>query len=48
MFQFDATTDGRPVTIMVDRSITGDTLIDELDRLAATSTSSGHSPTPES
>src|SRR4051812_5941190 len=47
-FQFDATTDGRPVKIvsivdehtreclggMVDRSITGDDLIDELDRLA--------------
>jgi putative transposase len=48
-FQFDATTDGRPVKIvsiidehtreclggLVDRSITGDDLIDELDRLAA-------------
>ena len=48
-FQFDATTDGRPVKIvsivdehtreclggMVDRSITADVLIDELDRLAA-------------
>jgi putative transposase len=47
-FQFDATTDGRPVKIvsivdehtreclggLVDRSITGDDLIDELDRLA--------------
>jgi transposase InsO family protein len=47
-FQFDATTDGRPVKIvsiidehtrewlggLVDRSITGDRLIDELDRLA--------------
>jgi transposase InsO family protein len=47
-FQFDATTDGRPVKIvsivdehtreclggLVERSITGDTLIDELDRLA--------------
>jgi transposase InsO family protein len=46
-FQFDATTDGRPVKIvsivdehtreclggLVDRSITGDDLIDELDRL---------------
>lgn len=48
-FQFDATTDGRPVKIvsivdehtreclggLVDRSITGENLIDELDRLAA-------------
>jgi transposase InsO family protein len=48
-FQFDATTDGRPVKIvsivdehtreclggLVDRSITGEDLIDELDRLAA-------------
>ena len=48
-FQFDATTDGRPVKIvsivdehtreclggLVDRSITGDRLIDELDHLAA-------------
>ena len=47
-FQFDATTDGRPVKLVsivdehtreclggvVDRSITGDRLIDELDRLA--------------
>ena len=47
-FQFDSTTDGRPVKIvsivdehtreclggLVDRSITGDRLIDELDRLA--------------
>ncbi len=47
-FQFDSTTDGRPVKIvsivdehtreclggLVGRSITGDTLIDELDRLA--------------
>jgi len=47
-FQFDATTDGRPVKIvsmidehtreclggLVDRSITGDRLINELDRLA--------------
>jgi len=47
-FQFDATTDGRPVKIvsiidehtreclggLVDRSITGDVLIDELDRIA--------------
>jgi len=47
-FQFDATTDGRPVKIvsiidehtreclggLVDRSVTGDRLIDELDRLA--------------
>ena len=47
-FQFDATTDGRPVKIvsildehtreclggLVDRSITGEDLIDELDRLA--------------
>ena len=49
-FQFDATTDGRPIKLvsivdehtreclggLVDRSITGDVLIDELDRLAAT------------
>ena len=48
-FQFDSTTDGRPVKIvsivdehtreclggLVERSITADTLIDELDRLAA-------------
>jgi putative transposase len=48
-FQFDATTDGRPVKIvsiidehtreclggLVERSITADVLIDELDRLAA-------------
>lgn len=48
-FQFDVTTDGRPIKIvsiidehtreclggMVERSITGDHLIDELDRLAA-------------
>ena len=48
-FQFDATTDGRPVKIvsiidehtreclggMVERSITGEHLIDQLDRLAA-------------
>ena len=48
-FQFDATTDGRPVKIvslvdehtretfggLVDRSITADRLIDELDRVAA-------------
>jgi putative transposase len=48
-FQFDATTDGRPVKIvsivdehtgeclggLVERSITGEDLIDELDRLAA-------------
>jgi putative transposase len=48
-FQFDATTDGRPVKIvsivdehtreclgrLVERSITSDRLIDELDRLAA-------------
>ncbi len=48
-FQFDSTTDGRPVKIasiidehtreclggLVTRSITGDQLIDELDRLAA-------------
>ena len=48
-FQFDATTDGRPIKIvsiidehtreclggLVERSITGDDLIDELDRLAA-------------
>ena len=48
-FQFDATTDGRPIKIvsivdehtreclggLVERSITADTLIDELDRLAA-------------
>ncbi len=47
-FQFDATTDGRPIKLvsivdehtrecvggLVDRSITGDRLIDELDRLA--------------
>jgi hypothetical protein len=50
-FQFDATTDGRPVKIgsipdhggcvpreylggLVDRSITGDRITDELDRLA--------------
>jgi putative transposase len=47
-FQFDATTDGRPIKIvsiidehtreclggLVDRSITADRLIDELDRLA--------------
>jgi putative transposase len=47
-FQFDSTTDGRPVKIaslidehtreclggLVQRSITGDALIDELDRLA--------------
>ena len=47
-FQFDSTTDGRPVKIvsivdehtreslggLVDRSTTGDRLIDELDRLA--------------
>ena len=47
-FQFDATTDGRPVKIvsivdehtreclggLVDRSITGEDLIEELDRLA--------------
>jgi putative transposase len=47
-FQFDATTDGRPIKIvsivdehtreclggLVDRSITGEDLIDELDRLA--------------
>lgn len=46
-FQFDATTDGRPIKIvsidehtreclggMVERSITADVLIDELDRLA--------------
>ena len=47
-FQFDATTDGRPIKIvsiidehtreclggLVDRSITADVLIDELDRLA--------------
>jgi transposase InsO family protein len=47
-FQFDATTDGRPVKIatvvdehtreclggLVERNITGDVLIDELDRLA--------------
>ena len=47
-FQFDATTDGRPIklvsiidehtreclTNLVDRSVTGDVLIDELDRLA--------------
>jgi len=49
-FQFDATTDGRPVKIvsivdehtreglggLVERSITADILIDELDRIAAT------------
>jgi len=48
-FQFDATTDGRPIKIvsiidehtreclggLVDRSVTADVLIDELDRLAA-------------
>ena len=48
-FQFDVTTDGRPIKIMsiidehtreclggmVERSITGDHLIDELDRVAA-------------
>jgi transposase InsO family protein len=48
-FQYDATTEGRPVKIvsivdehtreclggLVDRSITGDDLIDELERLAA-------------
>ena len=48
-FQFDSTTDGRPVKIvsildehtreclggLVERSITGDRLIDELDRLVA-------------
>jgi putative transposase len=48
-FQFDSTTDGRPIKIvaivdehtreclggMVERSITGEHLIDELDRLAA-------------
>ena len=48
-FQFDSTTDGRPIKIvsiidehtreclggMVERSITGERLIDELDRLAA-------------
>jgi putative transposase len=48
-FQFDATTDGRPIKIvsiidehtreclggLVERSITGERLIDELDRLAA-------------
>ena len=46
-FQFDGTTNGRPINIvsivdeharlggLVDRSITGDDLIDELDRLAA-------------
>ena len=48
-FQFDATTDGRPIKIvsivdehtreclggLVERSITGEHLIDELDRLAA-------------
>jgi transposase InsO family protein len=47
-FQFDATTDGRPIKIvsivdehtrehlggLVDRSVTGEDLIDELDRLA--------------
>lgn len=50
VFQFDATTDGRPVKILsvvdehtreclgglVERSITGEDLIDELDRLTAT------------
>ncbi len=49
-FQFDATTDGRPIKLvsiidehtreclggLVDRSINGDRLIDELDRLATT------------
>jgi len=49
-FQFDATTDGRPVKIvsivdehtreclggLVERSVTADVLINELDRLAAT------------
>lgn len=49
-FQFDATTEGRPVKIasivdehtreclggLVERNITGDDLIDELDRIAAT------------
>ena len=49
-FQFDATTDGRPIklvsiidehtreclTSLVDRSVTADVLIDELDRLALT------------
>lgn len=49
-FQFDATTDGRPIklvsiidehtreclTSLVDRSVTADVLIDELDRLAVT------------
>ncbi len=49
-FQFDATTDGRPIklvsiidehtheclTNLADRSVTADTLIDELDRLALT------------
>lgn len=49
-FQFDATTDGRPIKIasivdehtreslggLVERSITSDVLIDELDRIAAT------------
>jgi putative transposase len=48
-FQFDATTDGRPIKIvsivdehtreclggLVERSITADTLIDQLDQLAA-------------
>ena len=48
-FQFDVTTDGRPIKIasiidehtreclggMVERSITGDHLIDELDRVGA-------------
>ena len=48
-FQFDATTDGRPIKVvsivdghtreclggLVDRNITSDDLIDELDRLAA-------------
>ena len=49
-FQFDATTDGRPVKIvsivdehtreclggLVERSVTADVLIDELDRIATT------------
>ncbi len=49
-FQFDSTTDGRPIKIatiidehtreclgrFVERSITGDDLIDELDRIALT------------
>jgi transposase InsO family protein len=48
-FQFDATTDGRPIKIasivdehtreclggLVERNVTGDDLIDELDRIAA-------------